>query len=69
MIRRLVALSLVLAAGAQPHKQIPNTPSKHDERRIEAAFKAEVIDGIGCWWEGDEWAGAAECCGCEQCNK
>jgi len=46
-----------------------NTVSKHDERVISAAFREEVVRGVGCWWEGDDWEAAAECCGCDTCNK
>lgn len=54
---------------AQPWGAMGNTESRHDERVISDAFREEVIEGRGCWWEGDNWEAAAECCGCNSCTK
>ena len=47
----------------------PNSVSKYDERNIDAAFRADVIRGEGCWWEGDDWPYVVDCCGCEKCDR
>ena len=47
----------------------PNSVSKYDERNIDEAFRADVIRGEGCWWEGDDWPYVVDCCGCEKCDR
>ena len=59
----------VVSALAAPQGHIPNTASKHGELSISDMFRAEVVDGVGCWWEGDGWDNVVECCGCDKCDK
>jgi hypothetical protein len=69
MMRFATLLACVASALAAPQGHIPNTASKHGELSISDMFKAEVVDGVGCWWEGDGWDNVVECCGCDKCDK
>ena len=59
----------VASALAAPPGHIPNTASKHGELSISDMFRAEVVDGVGCWWQGAGWDNVVECCGCDKCDK
>mmetsp|Transcript_24634 Transcript_24634/g.75971 ORF Transcript_24634/g.75971 Transcript_24634/m.75971 type:complete len:107 (+) Transcript_24634:711-1031(+) len=47
----------------------PSTKSKHAELGLDEMFRREVVAGVGCWWEGDNWEHVVECCGCEKCDR
>ena len=50
-------------------RNAPSTPSAHGERNLDEAFRAAVVTGTGCWWEGDRWPAVVECCGCGTCDR
>lgn len=68
MLGRLALVVLTVAADWGPPEPKKRSVRQHDA--IDPDMAKKVVEGKGCWWEGDDWEGMLTCaCTCGSCDQ